>query len=352
VRFLRWLSSAAAGIYLVAVLGYLLGLRVVGEDTWLTTLALYLPHGLLLAPVALFALLFATIGPRRMLLTQLATAALVIFPIMGLRLGGAASPSPGAPHLRLLSYNVDSGEMSVAEVVEQIVTARPDVVVLQETANEVEQAVRARLPGFATHRSGQFFLASRYAILAAPAPQPIDIDGVEHSAHYQGYTLDTPLGTIDLYNVHPISPREGAESVRGTGLIGQIESGAIFRGDRHEVVANTARRRAQVQAFADAAAAATHPVIIAGDTNLPGSSRILGALLGRWQDGFDSVGRGFGYTYPAHKRFAWMRIDRILTGPELRFIEIGVGDRHGSDHYCVWADIEGGDPRAPAARGP
>jgi len=35
-----------------------------------------------------------------------------------------------------------------------------------------------------------------------------------------------------------------------------------------------------------------------------------------------------------------MRIDRILAGPELRFLDFGVGRGRGSDHHCVWADLE------------
>lgn len=47
-----------------------------------------------------------------------------------------------------------------------------------------------------------------------------------------------------------------------------------------------------------------------------------------------------GYTYPADTRFAWTRIDRILAGPTFRFLASQVGARRGSDHRCVWADLE------------
>src|SRR5262249_15173174 len=141
-------------------------------------------------------------------------------------------------------------------------------------------------------------------------------------------------------NVHPLSPRDGIDSLRGQGFMHELESGAFFRGDKHELVENTALRRAQVEAVAALAVQSTNTVIIAGDTNLPGPSRLFDAALGRWQDGFEAAGRGFGYTYPAHRRLAWMRIDRILAGPQLRFLDFEVGAGHASDHYCVWADLE------------
>jgi endonuclease/exonuclease/phosphatase family metal-dependent hydrolase len=51
------------------------------------------------------------------------------------------------------------------------------------------------------------------------------------------------------------------------------------------------------------------------------------------------VGRGFGYTFPADQWIPWMRIDRILAGPELRFLHFEVGRRRGSDHLAVIADL-------------
>jgi len=60
-------------------------------------------------------------------------------------------------------------------------------------------------------------------------------------------------------------------------------------------------------------------VLIAGDTNLPGLSWALATLLGDYHDAFDEAGRGFGYTYPAWHR-SWLRIDRVLGGPRLRFL--------------------------------
>jgi endonuclease/exonuclease/phosphatase family metal-dependent hydrolase len=35
-----------------------------------------------------------------------------------------------------------------------------------------------------------------------------------------------------------------------------------------------------------------------------------------------------------------MRIDRIFAGPELRFLQFGVGSSRASDHHCVWAELE------------
>ncbi len=337
---MRALVGLGAVLFLLTVAADWLALRCVGEDWWPTTMLLYVPQVLLLAPLVGLALLLALIGPRRLLVLHGLAAAILLFPVLGLELGGPDAPAPGAPHLRILSYNADSGAEGMTALGDEIVNAAPDVVVLQESTPEVDKAVAARLPGFVSHESTQFALFSRWPIVATLDPPKVVAKGLDRSPRFMRYTLDTPLGRLDVFNVHPISPREGLESVRGTGFVHQIESGSIFHGDKHTLVENTALRRMQAEAIAALAAASANPVIIAGDTNLPGPSRIFTTSLSRWQDGFAAAGRGLGYTFPAGRRFAWMRIDRILAGPALRFLDFAVGSGRGSDHYCVWADIE------------
>jgi endonuclease/exonuclease/phosphatase family metal-dependent hydrolase len=83
-----------------------------------------------------------------------------------------------------------------------------------------------------------------------------------------------------------------------------------------------------------------YPVIIAGDTNLPGSSWALAHWFGEFQDGFDEAGSGFGYTYPLGKRRPWLRLDRVLAGPQFRFVDFGVIESKASDHLAVLAELE------------
>lgn len=340
VAVARRVLAAAAWLHLAAVVAAWLALRRIGEAWWPTTVLLYLPQAFLLAPAAALSPLLALLGPRRLLLLQAAAAAVVLFPVMGLTLSGPAPATPGAPRLRVLSFNVDSGSRSVPEVVAEIRAARPDVVLLQESAARVDDAVAAALPGFATRTSSQFLIASRHPIVDLYEPPRLRAGGHDRAPRFVRATLETPLGRLDVYNVHPVSPRDALESVRGDGVLEGVRSGALFDGDRRIVTANNELRRMQVRAIAALAAASPNPVLIAGDTNLPGPSRIFADALGRWQDGFAAAGRGFGYTFPVGRRSPWMRIDRILAGPELRFLAFGVGSGRGSDHHCVWADLE------------
>ena len=340
MTIVRRLIAAASWLCAAVVLFYWLALRFVGESWWLTTVALYLPQVVLLLPIILLAIALAFVGPRRLLLLQAAAAWVVLFPIMGLTLSGPTRATPGLPRLRVLSFNTDSGARSIPAMVAEIQATRPDVVLLQESATGVNDAVAAALPLYQTLTSTQFFVASRYPIVDVFDPPKVTLGGVARSSRVVRVTLDTSLSRLDVYNVHPISPRDALDSVHGDGLVVGLRTGAIFEGDRRVITSNTALRRAQLELIASLAAASPNPVLIAGDTNLPGPSRILADTLGGWQDGFATVGRGFGYTFPVGRRGAWMRIDRILAGPELRFLEFGVGNGRGSDHHCVWADLE------------
>ncbi len=336
----RRLIIVATWGYLAVVILYWLALWLIGERWWLTTVALYLPHAVALAPALPLALLLGTVGPRRFIPVPVVAVLVIVFPIMGLVVCGGAEDPSGTPRLRVLSYNVDSGRRSIPQLAAQVVGVRPDIVLLQEGDQQVGDQVTALLPDFVRHSSGQFYLASRWPIVDVYEPPKVVVRGVDRTPRFIRYTLDTPLGLLDVFNVHPASPRDGFESIRGSGLQHEVESGGIFATDRDALVHNTELRRAQAATIASRARLSQHPVIIAGDTNLPESSDILADTLGHFQDGFDEVGRGFGYTFPAHTRFAWMRIDRIFAGSKLRFLQFGVGARRGSDHYCVWADLE------------
>ncbi|HEY2513176.1 MAG TPA: endonuclease/exonuclease/phosphatase family protein, partial [Polyangiaceae bacterium] len=250
------------------------------------------------------------------------------------------------PKIRLLSFNVYFGRKGCRAIGDEIASHSPDVVALQATANRCKRELAARFPDFHVEDDLDFLLFSRFPVLdrlrgpMLPGALP---------AEWVRYTLDTPLGAVDLFSVHPFSPRAGFEALRGDGLRtelrDQLADPHAPRG-RAEVEANTSIREQQLARFTEAAAASKNPVIIAGDTNLPALSRLYARYLdsgeGRWRDGFAQVGLGFGYTFPAQgsrREMPWMRIDRILASPELRFLHFEVGGRTASDHCPVLADV-------------
>jgi hypothetical protein len=168
--------------------------------------------------------------------------------------------------------------------------------------------------------------------------------GRQRSPRAISYTLETPLGPIVFYNIHPVSPRQGLYALRRGGFKRGLLSGALLSGENARILqADGHLRDLQVETFARNAEKETLPVVIGGDTNLPDLSPALGALS-RFRDAFRQAGWGFGYTFPAGRR-AWMRLDRIFASPALRFVGFQVG-KHAwaSDHLCVVADLQRRNP--------
>jgi vancomycin resistance protein VanJ len=337
VTLLRRIVTSASALCAAAVFTYWAALRWIGEGWWGTALLLYVPHVVLLVPVVVLAIAVAIVGPRRWLALHVATALWVLVPIMGLRWSGPGDGTPGSSRLRVLTFNVANGHRSVAAVVAEIAAVAPDVVLLQESTPEINAAVTAALPGFSAQSSTQFLVASRFPVRELYEPGKLTFAGQQRSPRFVRATIETPGGALEVFNIHPISPRDGFDEV--------ASQGGTPDGGRATVRRNTELRRLQVQEIARLAAGSAHPVLIAGDTNLPRLSHILDDSLGRWQDGFDAVGRGFGYTFPRGRYAVWMRIDRIFAGPQLRFLQLHVGAGRGSDHACVWVELEWTGPR-------
>ena len=346
----RWLRlfAIALGIgYPLALLIAWLLLRFVGENWWVTIVGLYAPPVGFLFPAPLVIAVAWAWAPRRILLLQVGSLLVALFPLMGLHLGSLRPGSaPDASAIRLVSFNIDVGFRGVPAIVAQVQRLNPNLVLLQEVGDNRVAGLKAAFAGWHTDSTGQFFVASRFPLTNVQEPPPIHYRAGEGGgpregdggAHFVTYTIDSLLGPVDVFNVHTTSPREGLEDMRGQGFLHELRSGHFLFGQGQDrLMFNAYRRARQVQGLAVAAAASPRPVIIAGDTNLPGLSRIFRENLGGFDDAFAAVGRGFGYTYPS--KFPFMRIDRILTNGKLRAVDFRIGDTRASDHLCVSATI-------------
>jgi endonuclease/exonuclease/phosphatase (EEP) superfamily protein YafD len=331
-------------VYLGALVLVWALLRLVGESWWVTTIGLYLPRLVLGAPLPLVATALLVLKMRRWLWTQAAAAWLLLFPVMGFVLPGWHRGDGSAPRIRLLTCNINSALAGVDAVVAEVDRHQPDVVLLQEIGrpDQLEAALHLRFP--TVEVIGQFALAARYAIQSRADPAKVPYYGQARSPRYLQRVLETPLGPIAFYNVHPVSPREDFAALRGHGLKRELFTGRLFSGGSAGVIAaNAGLRELQVRSFAEAARAEPVPVVIAGDTNLPWLSKIFGRHLAAFQDGFESAGWGLGYTYP-NDRKPWMRIDRIMASEQLRFVGFEVAQSQASDHLCVVAELKQGVP--------
>jgi endonuclease/exonuclease/phosphatase (EEP) superfamily protein YafD len=338
---LRRLVIAIAFVYPAALLVVAALLHWVGEGWWPTSVGLYLPRIGFALPLPILVGLLLAYRERRLLYFQIVSLLIVVFPLMGFVLPWPRSAREGAPKVRVLSYNVNQQYGGNAEIFAEIERYDPDIALLQEASpnDDFLDTLRARYANVAW--SSQFIIASRFPILSTTDPERLPMFGRMRSPRFMEYVIDTPIAPITFFSVHPISPRDAFHELRGAGLRHEILSGRFFAAPRSEaMLVNTALRDAQVHAIAELASKVEgQPVVIAGDTNLPGQSGILSRYLSGYRDAFSDASWGFGYTFPTN-RGPWMRIDRIMASPDLRFVSFEVGRSGASDHLCVVADLQ------------
>lgn len=316
--------------YPLALLIFIVSLRFVGEKWWGTTIALYLPRAPFALPLLPLIVAIVWVGPRKLLWTQLLACGLLLG-LMGFRVAWPTPPTPGALHLRIASCNTNGLALGVRRILDPLLARDPDIIALQEVNPDGWPRLRKLVPGYQVHEFGQFWLASRFPIAA-----------VSGQSQFVSYRITTPAGPIELFNVHPISPRDGLETIRGDGLRHQFLRGDLLNTQARTVVAqNTAIRLGQLQGIAETARGYSgQPVIIVGDTNLPDLSWAFARWLGEYGDGFVSAGSGFGYSYPS-PRDPWMRIDRVLADKKhFRFRSFEVIHKYISDHFAITSELE------------
>ena len=320
--------------YLVSLALLIIVMRFVGEQNWITTLLLYLPRVGFFLPLPVVVIAYLAVGDRRRAVTStIAATVLIVFPLMGFRWKG---PRPAAPgQIRVMTWNTYYGRVDNDAIRRMVADENPDIFVAQATAHRTRELFRADPGGYALENDEEFFLATKFPVVEkvsfADAP-----DETRHRANYVRYTLKTPTGLVDLFSMHPKSPRTGVDRFRGTGLRTKLAQGEL-PDDTGPIEENTELRRRQVEDVAAAVRASKNPVIVAGDTNLPTLSWLYDRTFGQLQDSFTATGRGFGYTFPAKR--AWLRIDRVLADDHFRFLESHVGPTIASDHHYVVADL-------------
>ena len=325
--------------YLLALLTAAAALRLVGEQWWITTVALYVPRAVFAIPMLPLLTASICLRSRRLLACQ-AAAVFVVMMLAGFHLSWPRHSTPGAFTFRLATCNMDTGNIAVEEIVNELRRRGADVIILQEAHPNIYARLAAASAGYSILAHDQFWIASRFPVDEIIEPAKLPFNEQLRSPRFIRYRIRTPRGPFVLYNVHFISPRDGIEELRGAGFRHELERGNFPSGRSQRVIdGNTALRELQMQAVAHDAERAPYPTIIAGDTNLPGLSRALPHWFARYQDGFSAAGEGFGYTFPA-PRHPWMRIDRILADRVFRFISFDVVRKPLSDHFPVIAQVE------------
>lgn len=246
-------------------------------------------------------------------------------------------PHPAQPVtlLRVMTYNIRSGNGDLARTADVIRGQTPDIVGLQEM--DVHWADRSAFADQATELASRVGMQARFARIyrlpGAPGAPPREF----------GVALLTRLPVLDFHNdtITRLSTQE--PNPVPTPMPGLLEAELDVHA-RHVRVFVThldyrrdpSVRVQQVAEMLQYIGRSAMPTLLLGDLNASPDAPELQPLLSRLHDAWDSS-HGPGFTYPADVPRA--RDDYVLVSPAFRVRDVHVIDTQASDHRPVVADL-------------
>jgi endonuclease/exonuclease/phosphatase (EEP) superfamily protein YafD len=260
----------------------------------------------------------------RVIVAILLVSIIVSMPLMGFNVPWSqlSGRNPTGTPFRVMTINMHYNKGDPKPLEDLIVATAPDIVAVQEWQGYERTTIRTT-PGWHVHATPGQFLASRY-----PIKKTVELgrNSMGENASVAHYELDTPVGTVNVFNLHTATSRDGIhdtihENPKGTA----------------EIRANSALRREQSMFVAGKAAECKGPLLIVGDFNTPCESTIFADVWSGYTDAFTATGWGWGYTFRGAK--TTVRIDHILSGKGWTCTACRVGPYVGSPHRPVIAEM-------------
>lgn len=249
----------------------------------------------------------------------------------------ASSPRAAAPAtlLRVMTYNIRSGNGDLAQTAGVIRGQAPDIAALQEV--DVHWADRSAFADqaaeLATRTGMQARFAGIYRLPGAPGAPPREF----------GVAMLTRLPIVSFRNdtITRLSTQD--TNPVPTPMPGLLDAELDVHGTHVRVfVTHLDYRRdpaVRVQQVADMlryVGSSATPTLLMGDLNATPDAPEIQPLLRRLHDVWDAS-RGPGFTYPAD--VPRQRIDYVLVSPAFRVRSVRVLDTQASDHRPVVADL-------------
>jgi vancomycin resistance protein VanJ len=217
----------------------------------------------------------------------------------------------GTPNLRVVTHNVNAGNLDPAATARDLLAADPGVIALEEVTAEAFPVYEKELSKTLKHsvHRGTVALWSKYPITGS---EPVNIK--------MGWTrafraeVRTPQGPMAVYVAHLASVR-----VNPSGF--------------------TADQRDQtIDALADEIAGEDlGKVLLLGDLNGTANDRSLAPITSQLRSAQGAAGAGFGFSWPTE--FPLARIDHILTRGVVPTSAWTLPET-GSDHLPIAADLK------------
>ena len=326
-RLVRWFAWCC----LLELSATWFAIAVLGDRVWWTVMLLFGPRWVLAAPwLGLVPWLVRDV--RRAALPAFTGLAIVVFGLLGFRLGlHRAGIGSGVP-FRVLELNADgsSGDKHLADILAELRNQRPDLVVIAECGEGLAKGIKTiseyhTSPG---DFAGICFL-SRGTILSWQQRDQTDVFKQGGAGYIVRAEVSTPAGTVRVGLVHLATPRHALDSYFELHKLPEQGPNTLANMAQRDEESGFARRWILQ--------GPTLPTIVAGDFNLTVESAIYRRFWGDFRNAFGRAGFGTGYT--KHTRHWGVRIDHILTSDDIGTSASFIGHDVGSDHLPLIADL-------------
>jgi len=229
--------------------------------------------------------------------------------------------SADAPTVRVMSVNLLMINRTTQPIIDEILAADPDVLLVQEYTDHWHAAFRRasildRYPHAVHVTQDDSFGIALYSRLPFVKPPQVDLDLGDEDVPQIRAVIDPHGRHLAIYNIHLLPPRR---------------------------LDYTIEHRRQFVDLIEMLRAETHPVILAGDFNFTETTPQHKALhnLGL-RDAHDTLGRGRGATWPVNSFLRYLpglRVDHVYASRDLTFTRFTTGTGEGSDHRPLVAEI-------------
>ncbi len=339
---MKRLIPALLVLYAAAIVVWLLARAVWGDQLLVLALLNSLPTApFVLTPVAL---LLAAIDRRPVSIVTALIPAVLWLAFFGWRfIPRGAKVEPDQPSVRVMALNVLVSNRDVGAMAAAITAEQPDIIALAELTTRQDAALAAAIGDAYPYRTLEQGARAKDGVSIYSRWPMQELGSLETGLNLRSAVADvtTPHGVVRFVGVHLRSVVGGTRSHNEP--VEQLTEG--FRG-----------REAQIESIcgyidqwlASGQGSGSIPVIVAGDFNMGEFSDAYRCMGTRMVDAFKSVGRGYGFTWPADEwgmgRVAGLlfqtRIDYIFHSRHWRTVEAQtLRSSTGSDHRAVMVTL-------------
>ncbi len=210
----------------------------------------------------------------------------------------------------------------------------PDIICLQEASKGAIIAKRFGLDHSVHASKSSLWLLSRYPIIKNG-----QLQGAETGPSSMWADIKTPQGIVRVYNMHLVSNRitnTTEELIEDMDLQNENTWNNIkFIVSRYR--RTTQKRAIEAKTMRDHMTGCKYPVLIAGDGNDTPLSHTYNVLTDGLKDSFREKGFGLSTTYAS--KLPLLRIDYLLSTPDIIFKDHATHHLSYSDHYPISAGI-------------